>query len=165
MTTPPSPKSEHDFLRLVQYSGAGCLGVTAAFIESLKSVNPAVRFELSTWTLLAFAAVAGAAWYVAERVFFRALAEGRKPPVKLAVGFTVLLTLGTLAGFALALRGVSGERQRDMAVGTLWAAMALSVVGLAFWKVVQFLERDAAKTDAETRSVQDAAADESDQAK
>jgi hypothetical protein len=144
--TPP-PKSELDFLRLVQWSGAGCLGLTAAFIESLKSVNPTVRFELSFFTVLAFALVTGAAWYVAERVFFRALLAGRRPPVKLAVGFTALLTLGTLAGFVLALRGVSAERQRDMAVGTLWAVLALSVVGFAFWKVVQFLERDAAKTE------------------
>ena len=35
------------------------------------------------------------------------------------------------------------------AVGTLWAVMTLSIVGFAFWKVVQFLERDAAKTEAE----------------
>lgn len=153
MTPPadPSPKSEHDFLRLLQWAGAGCLGLTAGFVESLKSVNPTVRFEFSFWTFLAFAAVTGASWYVMERVFFRALAEGRKPPVKLAIGLTALLTLGTLAGFALALRGVSSERQHDMAVGTVWAVMALSIVGYAFWKVVQFLERDAAKTDAEAK--------------
>ena len=136
----------------MQWSGAGCLGIAAAFVESLKSVNPAVRFELSLWTLLAFAAVAGSSWYVMERVFFRALLAGRQPPVKLAAGFTALLTLGTLAGFVLALRGVSAERQHDMAIGTLWAVMALSVVGLAFWKVVQFLERDAAKSEAEAKA-------------
>lgn len=130
----------------MQWSGAGCLGLTAAFVESLKTVNPAVRFELSIFTVLAFALVTGAAWYVAERVFFRALLAGRRPPVRLAVSFTALLTLGTLAGFVLALRGVSAERQQDMAIGTLWAVMALSVVGFAFWKVVQFLERDAAQT-------------------
>lgn len=146
--TKPPPKSELDFLRLVQWSGAGCLGLTAAFVESIKSVNPTVQFQFSFTTLLAFGIVTGGAWYVAERVFFRALLAGRKPPVKLALGFTALLSLGTLAGFALALRGVNAERQRDMAVGTLWAVMALSVVGLAFWKVVQFLERDAAKSDA-----------------
>lgn len=150
VTTPPCPKSERDFLRLLQWSGAGCLGLTAGFIESLKSVNPTVRFELSFWTLLTFAGVTGAAWYVMERVFFRALMEGRKPPIKLAVGLTVLLSVGTIAGFVLALRGVSAERRHDMAVGTVWALMALSVVGFAFWKVVQFLERDAAKTEAET---------------
>lgn len=133
----------------MQWAGAGCLGLTAAFIESLKSVNPTLRFEFSWWTLLALAAVTGASWYVMERVFFRALMAGRQPPVKLAVGLTVLLTVGTLAGFVLALRGVSAERQHDMAVGTVWALMALSGVGFAFWKVVQFLERDAAKTDAE----------------
>lgn len=144
---PSAPRDpEHDFLRLLQYSGAGCLGLVAAFIESIKSVNPTLRFELSFWTLLAFAAVTGAAWYVMERVFFRALAEGRQPPVKLVIGFTALLSLGTLAGFAMSLRGVSDERQRDMLVGTSWAVLALSIVGFAFWKVVQFLERDAAKT-------------------
>lgn len=147
MPTPPSPQSERDFLRLLQWAGAGCLGLTAGFIESLKSVNPTVRFELSFWTFLAFAVVTGAAWYVMERVFFRALLEGRAPPMKLAVGLTGLLSVGTIAGFVLAMRGVSTERQHDMAVGTLWALMALSVVGFAFWKVVQFLERDAAKTD------------------
>ena len=151
MTTPPSPKSEHDFLRLVQWAGAGSLGLTAGFVESIKSVNPTVRFELSLWTLLVSAAVAGASWYVAERAFFRALAEGRKPPVKLVVGFVALLSVGTVAGFVLALRGVSTERRHDVAVGTLWAVMTLSIVGYAFWKVVQFLERDAAKTDAEAQ--------------
>ncbi len=144
------PKSERDFLRLLQWAGAGSLGLTAGFVESIKSVNPTVHFELSLWTLLAFVVVTAASWYVIERVFFRALMEGRKPPVKLAVGFTLLLTVGTLAGFVLAMRGVASERQRDMAVGTVWAVMALSTVGFAFWKVVQFLERDAAKTDAET---------------
>jgi len=149
--THPDPKSEHDFLRLVQWAGAGSLGLTAGFVESIKSVNPTVRFELSLWTLLVSAAVAGASWYVAERAFFRALAEGRKPPVKLVVGFVVLLSVGTVAGFVLALRGVSTERRHDVAVGTLWAVMTLSIVGFAFWKVVQFLERDAAKTDAEAQ--------------
>ncbi len=152
MEPTPTPKSEHDFLRLLQWAGAGCLGLTAAFIESLKSVNPTVRFEFSVWTFVAFAAVAAAAWYVVERVFFRALAEGRKPPVKLAVGFTALLAVGTLGGFALAIRGVSTERQHDMAVGTVWALLALGIVGFAFWKVVQFLERDAAKTDEEAQA-------------
>ncbi len=147
METHPDPKSEHDFLRLVQWAGAGSLGLTAGFVESIKSVNPTVRFELSLWTLLVSAAVAGASWYVAERAFFRALAEGRKPPVKLVVGFVVLLSVGTVAGFVLALRGVSTERRHDVAVGTLWAVMTLSIVGYAFWKVVQFLERDAAKTE------------------
>ena len=151
METHPDPKSEHDFLRLVQWAGAGSLGLTAGFVESIKSVNPTVRFELSLWTLLVSAAVAGASWYVAERAFFRALAEGRKPPVKLVVGFVVLLSVGTVAGFVLALRGVSTERRHDVAVGTLWAVMTLSIVGYAFWKVVQFLERDAAKTDAEAQ--------------
>lgn len=133
----------------MQWAGAGCLGITAGFVESIKSVNPTVNFELSIWTLLVSAAVAFASWYVAERAFFRALAEGRPPPVKLVVGLTALLSIGTLAGFVFALRGVSTERRHDMAVGTLWAIMALSAVGFAFWKVVQFLERDAAKTDAE----------------
>ena len=151
METHPDPKSEHDFLRLVQWAGAGSLGLTAGFVESIKSVNPTVRFELSLWTLLVSAAVAGASWYVAERAFFRALAEGRKPPVKLVVGLVVLLSVGTVAGFVLALRGVSTERRHDVAVGTLWAVMTLSIVGCAFWKVVQFLERDAAKTDAEAQ--------------
>ena len=154
--TPPPPKSEHDFLRLVQWAGAGCLGITAGFIESLKSVNPTVRFELSLWTLLVAAAVMGASWYVAERAFFRALADGRPPPVKLVVGFVVLLSVGTVAGFVLALRGVSTERRHDVAVGTVWALLALGFVGFAFWKVVQFLERDAAKTEAEAgRNSQD----------
>ena len=147
MEPPIPPKSETDFLRLVQWSGAGSLGLTAAFVESIKSVNPTVQFELSWRTLLAFTVVTAASWYVVERVFFRALLVGRRPPVKLAIGFTALLTLGTLAGFVLAMRGVSSERQHDMAVGTIWALMALSVVGFAFWKVVQFLERDAAKTE------------------
>lgn len=149
------PKSEHDFLRLVQWAGAGSLGLTAGFVESIKSVNPTVRFELSLWTLLVCAAVAGASWYVAERVFFRALAEGRKPPVKLVVGFVVLLSVGTITGFVLALRGVSTERRHDVAVGTVWALLALGIVGFAFWKVVQFLERDAAKTEEETRAASD----------
>jgi hypothetical protein len=147
VTNPPPPQSELDFLRLVQWSSAGSLGVTAAFIESLKSVNPTVKFAFSIWTLLVFAGVASTAWFVVERVFFRALLAGRKPPVRLAAGFTAFLTLGTLAGFALGLRGVSAERQRDMAIGTLWAVLALSVVGFAFWKVVQFLERDARESE------------------
>ncbi len=149
MATDPNPKSERDFLRLLQWTGAGCLGLTAGFVQSLKSVNPSLRFEFSLWTLLAFVGVTGATWYVMERVFFRALMTGRKPPVKLAAGFSVVLTVGTLAGFVLALRGVSSERQHDMAVGTMWALLALSIVGFAFWKVVQFLERDAAKTNDE----------------
>jgi cytochrome bd-type quinol oxidase subunit 2 len=150
VTPSPNPKSEHDFLRLLQYAGAGCLGLTAAFVQAIKSVNPTLQIEFSLVTLLVGAAVTGGAWYVAERVFFRALAEGRPPPVKLAVGFTLVLTLGTLAGFALATRGVSNERQHDMAVGTALAVLALSIVGVAFWKVVRFLERDAAKTDLPT---------------
>ena len=135
----------------MQYSGAGCLGITAAFVESIKSVNPELVFRLSGWTCFAFLVVAGASWYVLERVFFRALREGRPPPVKLVIGFTALLTIGTLAGFGMSMRGISAERQSDMMVGTTWAVLALSIVGFAFWKVVQFLERDAAKSEEEIR--------------
>lgn len=155
MTTNSQPPSEHNFLRLLQYSGAGCLGITAAFVESLKSVNPELVFRLSGWTFLAFLVVTGASWYVMERVFFRDRQEGKPPPVKLVIGFTALLSIGTLAGFALSMRGISAERQKDMLVGTTWAVMALSIVGFAFWKVVQFLERDAAKSEEEIRQQTD----------
>ena len=146
--TQPDP-AELKFLRLLQYSSAGCLGITAAFLETMKSINPEVRFELSWRTPVVFVLIAAAAWYVIERVFFRALLAGRPVPVKLVVGFTVFLSLGTLAGFAFSMRGISAERQSDMLVGTTWAVLALTIVGLAFWKVVKFLERDAAKSNDE----------------
>jgi hypothetical protein len=81
----------------------------------------------------------------AERAFFRALAEGRKPPVKLVVGFVALLSVGRSRDSCSHCAVCPRSR------GTMWALMALGIVGFAFWKVVQFLERDAAKTDAEAQ--------------
>ena len=75
-------------------------------------------------TPVVFVLIAAAAWYVIERVFFRALLAGRPVPVKLVVGFTVFLSLGTLAGFAFSMRGISAERQSDMLVGTTWAVLS-----------------------------------------
>lgn len=139
---PDEPKTERQIARVMQLSVAVSLGFMAAFFWSLKQVNSHVRFEVSPGTGIAFLATAAISWQAWPMVA-REQRRARRHFLLFAVGVVVL----TAGAFIYGVKDVSREKMRDVAIGAALAALALSVLGLAIWRVGKFLEKDSRQID------------------
>lgn len=137
------------FLGFLEWTSAIGLGALAAFIFSLKQVNPVVEFRIDAWTWIVFAVAAIAGWWSIRAVL--TLAEGRRREMSPAqfrrakimrMGLLgVVLMGGVFASFYYSLRNVSAAKRFDVAVGTGTAVVFVSLAMLGFWRLVRFLER------------------------
>ena len=130
-------KSKRQFARLVQGSIALSLGAMAAFLWSLKQVNPRTRFEFSTGTVIAFFIAAAASWSV-----WQVIARGGRQARFSFATFALVITALTVAAFAYGVKDVSRQKIHEVAIGAVLAILALSILGMALWRVVRFLEHD-----------------------
>ncbi|MHB8519610.1 MAG: hypothetical protein ACYDH9_02520 [Limisphaerales bacterium] len=135
-----SGKNERRILRVIQACVALSVGLMFAFLASVREVNPAIRFEFSTGSLAGFGVGAGLSWIAWQLIFLT------RHPTRLRVFglivFSALLVLATLCAFGYAVKDVSPERLKDLALGAGLAACFLGVLGLLFWRVTRSLERD-----------------------
>ncbi|HSH15025.1 MAG TPA: hypothetical protein VLD18_03255, partial [Verrucomicrobiae bacterium] len=69
MNPPHSSKSAGAFLRILAWPSALALGALAAFLYSLKQVNPEVRIVIDAWSWIIFGLGSAAAWFVMRKVF------------------------------------------------------------------------------------------------
>ncbi|MBI3418034.1 MAG: hypothetical protein HY043_22320 [Verrucomicrobia bacterium] len=138
---PDEPQTDRQFARVMQLSVAVSLGFMAAFLWSLKQINPQVHIELSPGTLVVFLVAAVVSWFAWPKI----ANDGRRSRRNflLFAGAVVLLTA---SAFIYGVKDVSRERLRDVAIGTTLAVLALSVLGFAIWRVGRFLEEDARTT-------------------
>ena len=140
MTNDPKvDREERQLMRVVQASVALSVGAMSAFFFSVKQVNPTVRFEFSTLTVLGFAVAAVFSWMAWQVIAWAG--RGRKSQLVWLSAFTTLLCLGTAAAFAYGMRNVSWERQKDFATGAALAVAVLVALGLVFWRLMRFFER------------------------
>lgn len=138
-----------NFLRFLEWTSALGLGGLAAFIFSLKQVNPVVEFRIDVWTWIVFAVAGVACWWAIRAVL--SLAEGKSDemsPSQYRRAKIVRMTLlagvlfgGTFASFYWSLRNVSPAKRFDVAVGTGTAILFISMAMFGFWRLVRFLER------------------------
>ena len=135
---PDDAKLGHQFARLMQLAVSVSLGFMAAFLWSLKQINPQVRFEVSFDTFAAFLVAGGVSWFI-----WPTAARARRRFLTFAAA-VLLLTAGA---FAYGVKDVSGAKLRDVAIGATLAVVALSVLGFALWLVSRFLEQDARTAD------------------
>lgn len=133
----PESKTARDFEKLVTWSAALSIAITAALLASLKQVNPAVRFEFSALTVIVFFGSG-----LLTVLFFRLVLHrinSRRGRTLLLFGAGVAAVLGY---FFFGLREVSPEKRRDVTIGAAIAIAVLSFVGWIWWRVVRFLEAD-----------------------
>ncbi len=126
------------------------MGAAAAFVFSIESVNPTVRFALDWTVWVSFALVAWLTFWGCRALFFSA-GSGESNAVQIAsrrrwfIGLMVLGLGGTVAGMVYSLRGVSREKLLDVGFGVLLAIFVLSLFAVLFVRTVRFLNADEEK--------------------
>lgn len=139
------PVLQKDLLTVVKFSSAFSLGTMAAFICSIREVNPHLRFALDFVTALAFVLGVGLSW-----ALWRALLESslENPRTRRWIGFLLgVVVAGTLAGYGYAIASLPQGRFREMVIGTTAAVIVLSLLGTLFWKVARSFESEESDSD------------------
>ncbi|MBT5928067.1 MAG: hypothetical protein HOH33_15785 [Verrucomicrobia bacterium] len=145
MTGNPSatPNSGDQFDRLAGFASSFSMGAVAAFIASLKQINPTLEFKVGILTLISFIVCFGITWWV-HRVIFddksASIDPNRRKKTLLFFGATSLL--GVLSCMAFALKGISQNKLKDVSFGVVIAVLFISIAAFFFFKVVGFLQRD-----------------------
>ncbi len=132
---------------IVTLSSTVGLGVGAAFLVSIQSVNPSLEFVLDWKTWVSMAIVGWLSFWGCRLVLFPKLAAGSAGSSQAGKrwGFFMLVVLtfgGMAASVAYSLRGVSREKLVDVGIGFLLAAFFLSIVSFLFVRTVNFLRAD-----------------------
>jgi drug/metabolite transporter (DMT)-like permease len=139
-----SGKDDRALMRVIQFSSAFGLGIMGALLYSVKEVSPALKYEVSFGTAVAFLAAATLSWAF-WRFVFGQRNDGGRPATSRRRWFAALslLVIGaTVVPFVCALKGVAQEKVIEIAQGTAIALGALSVLGFLFWRVTRFLNAD-----------------------
>jgi len=141
-------KNDRDFSRVVKISSALGMGAMAGFLYSIKAVHPSLRFEFSFGAVL-IALLVGAGIWGFLAVIFREeehRAEGMTGRGKFLsrwmLLFVAVTLVATIAAFARSLRGVSGDKLRDVIEGTVGAILFVSFFLYLLWRLFRFLEED-----------------------
>jgi hypothetical protein len=145
-------KNDRDLIRVVEFSTALSLALMTAFVFAIKTVNPSIQFTFNTLTVVVFLLSGFFFWFACHLFFKRVVANAEAGPglqvdrksllLRWVSFFSIALILETVLGFANGLRGVSSEKLREVIEGTMWAVLFLSVLGLLFWKLTRFVQRD-----------------------
>jgi len=146
---PSEPKpNRNSFFRVMEWPAALSLGALVSFLFSLKQVNPEVRIEWSTGSLIALVIGTGVSWYLARLVFriaeqpvgdrAGAAEKSRKRKMTLIV---IVLAAGTVGSLVYSLKDVSAAKRMDVIIGTGSAFIVIALALYGFWRLVQFLEK------------------------
>lgn len=132
---------------LVTLSSSFSMGVAAAFVFSIESVNPTVQFALTWKSFVSLAIVAWITFWGCRALFLSGSDQGSNAANssyrrRWLVGLTVLGLGGTFGGMAYSLKGVSHEKLIDVGIGVLLAAFFLSIVLFLFLRTIRFLKAD-----------------------
>jgi FtsH-binding integral membrane protein len=133
---------------VVIWAAALSMAVGAAFLASLKQVNPSIEFHFSAATVAAFV-LGGLFTLVSFRVILNRGAGGGaddKIRRRWLLLFSAVASLAMFASFAIALRNLSPEKRSEVLGGTAIAVAVLTLFGWLFWKTVRFFDPDAAGT-------------------
>lgn len=122
-----------ELLGVMKFATGLSLGAMAAFLCSIREVNPHLQFAFGTVSVLAFFLGAGLSW-----ALWRAVLSPDDPGARFWFAFlSGVLVFGTFAGYAYALASLSSGRLREMVIGTIAAVATLSLLGMLFWKIAR----------------------------
>jgi hypothetical protein len=131
-------RSTRVFFKIASLGTALGFGAAAASTESLRSSPGGFSFQITAGTFVAFAVGAAIAL-----VYWKLVASNSKA----ARRSSFLLALAGVGLFLYPLRFVPASNLRDLTVGLILAAGALSIVGLLLWRVKRFLDKDSKQAD------------------
>jgi multisubunit Na+/H+ antiporter MnhB subunit len=128
-------KEERAFEKLVMWTSSFSIGVLAAFLASLKQVNPTIVFKFTFETVAAF--VGGAAL---TALFLRIVLHGskkRRAPLVFAAAIVSVLLY-----FCFGIENSARANRSDMMIGTAFAVAVLSFVAWVIWRLGKYFESD-----------------------
>jgi Na+/proline symporter len=128
-------KQGRDFEKLVMWTSSFSIGIIAAFLASLKQVNPSMVLRFSAETVIAF--IGGG---ILTALFLRVvLRSNKKRRALLVVGAAIV---SVLVYFLFGISNTSQENRTDVTIGTAIAVTVLSFVAWLLWRMARFLEAD-----------------------
>jgi len=129
----PAAALSRGLYKIVLGSTAVALGCMAAAVQALRRSGDGFAFQVSVWTVAAFAAG------VAAGLLYWKLASRSLLAVRLGSAFLVLTGVG---GFLYPLRFVPADKMADIAIGLGLAVCALSMVAFLLWRMKRFFDKD-----------------------
>jgi Na+/proline symporter len=128
-------KEERAFEKLVMWTSSFSIGVLAAFLASLKQVNPSIVMRFSVETVLAFAA--GAAL---TALFLRVVLHGSKK--RRATLVVAAAVVSVVLYFLFGIENTSRANRSDVTIGTAIAVTVLSFLAWIIWRLGRYFESD-----------------------
>lgn len=152
MKPPPSSDSDSDserrhaadelrLKRVIEWSMTLSVGAMAGFFASIRRVNPELEFRFDWLTLLAL--IAGG-WM--GHLFWRVIPRdtpGAPRGTKrwLPLGLWLAVQFGAMIfTFGYGMKDLSGEKHREMLIGTGLAVVVLTFIAFLLWRVGKFFE-------------------------
>ncbi len=131
----PADKDSRDFEKLVIWVSTLSIAVMAGFLASIKQINPAVQFQFTIFSVVAFVAGGGL-----TAIFLRFILKGNKSRKGLLV---VAVAIACVLGyFLIGIKHVSSDNRQDVIIGTAAAVIVLSFLGFVLWRMTRFFESD-----------------------
>ena len=128
-------KEERAFENLVMWTSSFSIGVLAAFLASLKQVNPTIVFKFTFETVAAF--VGGT---VLTALFLRVVLHGSKK--RRAALVLVAAVVSVVLYFCFGIENTSRANRSDVTIGTVLAVAVLSFVAWLIWRLGKYFESD-----------------------
>jgi multisubunit Na+/H+ antiporter MnhB subunit len=128
-------KEERAFEKLLMWASSFSIGLLAAFLTSLKQVNPTIVFKFTFETVAAF--VGGA---VLTALFLRVVLHGSKK--RRAALVLIAAVVSVVLYFCFGIENTSRANRSDVTIGTVLAVTVLSFVAWVIWRLGKYFESD-----------------------
>jgi hypothetical protein len=147
---PPS-RNSRDFEKVVTWSSALSMALVAAFLASLKQIDPTLKFQFTYGVVVAFL-TAGLVTAGVFRTLFRRAAEnttGKPSRWHWVVVFVLLSGTALTAFIFVTIRYVPAGHRADLLIGESVAVSVVSAGGYLCWRLFRFLEAQSEERDDE----------------
>jgi len=132
---PTTDKNDRDIRRIMVLGSSLAAGFVAATLQALR---PHMRFDVSRWTLVAFALGMAGLWAYWMLILHRSVPGWRL----LSIFATALVAAGGAWSFLYPVKFVNPAAFKDLATGLILAICALSSVAGLLLLCKRFLDRD-----------------------
>lgn len=129
-------KEGRDFEKLVVWASALSMAVMAAFLASLKQVNPDLQIRFSAATVIAF--FVGGALTLLFVHFVRRADKKKRAPIVIGTGLASMVVY-----IAVGIKDTAQQSRSDVMIGMFFALVVLSCIATVLWRVARFMESEA----------------------
>ena len=138
--------SGKDFGTIVTLAASLSVGIAAAFMLSVRQINPSLSIELGLGTLAGFIIGIATTFGFCRSLFKSGTTRYAQEKRRIwTLSYAALTTLGVIAAFAFGIKDLSAPKMIEVVIGVTAAAGFLGVIATFFLKVIRFLDEDEKK--------------------